>query len=240
MTVKFVRSEIVLENNEQYLPSFRLNSDRSQLKGWKEIFLTSEHKKYRKKDIIVAQGQTVHYLYYIVDGLVEYTYVREDGEPKLLEVLGAGNIFGLQPLFGNNPAVGSFIALEDSVLSRIGIETINTSMSQNPSLTRELLIELSKITGGLIRQINERTQSADRRIEDAIHAIAEYRSRGNLNSHDIYISLSQDDLARITRTTRVTVTKAVKNLKTRKLIDTAYGGIIVPDYSLLCGGAKDS
>lgn len=213
------------------LPSFRLNSDPSQLSGWKKIFQTEESRKVPKKVIIVEQGQEVNYLYYIQKGMVEYTYIREDGSQELLEILGEGSIFGLQPIFGKNPAVGSFITLNDTLLNVIRVDKLNAYMDRDPRLTKELLVELSKITGGLIRQLNERTLSAERRIEELIYLLAEYSNREEAATGNIHISLSQDDIARITRTTRVTVTKAVGELKKQRLIDTCYGGIIVRDFS---------
>ncbi len=222
-----------MDNREIYFPSFRFNSDLSQIKGWQKIFETGKGKKYPKKSVIVEQGQEVKHLYFITKGLVEYTYVREDGTQELLEVLGDGNIFGLQPIFGRNPAIGSFIALEDSVLCLISIEELNAYLDRDINLVKELLVELSKITGGLIRQINERTLSADRRVEEVIYLLAEYIHKRESGQQNICISLSQDDLARITRTTRVTVTKTVGELKKRKLIETSYGGIIVRDFSRL-------
>ncbi len=214
---------------DSHLPGFRLNSEPSQLIGWKNKFQMSEHKRYPKKTVIVEQGERVRSLFFIVKGLVEYTYMREDGTLELLEILGDGNLFGLQPIFGNNPAVGSFIALEECVLSLIHADRLNDYIEQEPGLAKELLVEWSRVTGGLIRQICESTLSADSRVEELIYLLAEYSIKKNVVQCNICIPLSHDDLARMTRTTRVTVTKAVRELKNKKLIDTCYGGIIVKD-----------
>lgn len=42
---------------------------------------------YSKKSVIVNQGQSVNCLYFIVKGLIEYTYINEEGTEELVEVL---------------------------------------------------------------------------------------------------------------------------------------------------------
>lgn len=216
-----------------YFPSFRLDSNYPPLNEWQRIFQSKERRKANKKEVIIDQGQDVKFLYYIVSGLVEYTFTCPDGTQEMLEILGAGNIFGLQPIFGKNPAIGSFIALEDSVLARMSVEELNHQMDMNPVLVKELLVELSKITGGLIRQIYEQTFCAEHRVEQAIYLLADYKSKASPTNQKISISLSQDDLARITRTTRVTVTKVLAELKRQEFIGTAYGEILVKDLNAL-------
>ena len=53
------------------------------------------------------------------------------------------------------------------------------------------------------------------------------------------IGLSQIDLARITKTTRVTVTKVLSELKQKGIVKTTYGGLIVTDLEALRCAAHD-
>ncbi len=62
-----------MSNNEIYFPKYRMNLEQNQLSGWKRIFRNRNCKKYPKKSVIVNQGQSVNYLYFIVIG--NYNYI---------------------------------------------------------------------------------------------------------------------------------------------------------------------
>jgi len=218
-----------MEKNGLNFPDFRFSSDKPALTDWKQIFKNREQKKYSKKSVIVQQGQEVNYLYYIVSGLVEYTYTTDDGIQELLEILGDGNLFCLQPFFGGNPAVGSFVALEDAIITIISCKELDYYINQDYNLAKELLVEFARVTGGLVRQIYTQTYDAERRVEELICLLAEYRKEKRDHNKGIYVGLTQEDLARIARTTRVTVTKALGELRKYHLIETAYGGLLVRD-----------
>ncbi len=217
-----------MRKNEFYFPKYRISFESTSLREWKEIFKGETYKKYPKKSIIVNQGEDVNHLYFINKGLVEYTSITEDGTEELVEILGDGNLFCLQSIFGRNPSIGSFITLEDSLISSISISLLKSYIDIHKNLAIELLEELSKITNGLTRQIFGQRLSAEERIEEIIYYLAEYYERRKNNSiNRITIPLSQMELAKIARTTRVTVAKVLSKLRRLKLIDTAYAGIIV-------------
>jgi CRP/FNR family transcriptional regulator, cyclic AMP receptor protein len=213
-----------MRKNEFYFPKYRISFESTSLSEWKEIFKGETYKKYPKKSIIVNQGEDVNHLYFINKGLVEYTSIAEDGTEELVDILGDGNLFCLQSIFGRNPSIGSFITLEDSLISSISISQLKSYIDIPKNLAIELLEELSKITNGLTRQIFGQRLSA----EEIIYYLAEYYERRKNNSiNRITIPLSQMELAKIARTTRVTVAKVLSKLRRLKLIDTAYAGIIV-------------
>lgn len=221
-----------MSNNEIYFPEYRINFESNQLIGWKKIFRHKNCRRYSKKAVIVNQGQSVNCLYFIVKGLIEYTYINEEGTEELVEVLGDENLFGLQAIFGDNHSAGFFIALEDSIISSISILELKEYLSKDGNLVKELLRELSKITNGLTRQIFEERLSAEERVEQTICCLAEYYVKRESDCESqIFIPLSQTELARISRTTRVTVTKVLSKLKRLKLIHTTYAGVIIYNFN---------
>lgn len=111
-------------NYPEYLPNFRIRRDPNSLTEWKKLFLREPSKAYSKRDTIIGQGRRSPYLYFIVRGLVEYTYVDEDGNESVIEILGEGNVVNLQPLFGNNPAAGTFKTLTDCAVTSLGEDEV--------------------------------------------------------------------------------------------------------------------
>lgn len=155
----------------------RVRYDPEGLEKWKKIFMSKEARVFSKKTVIVHQGEKVNYLYFIISGLVEYTHIYMDGTQELLEILGDGNIFCLQPVFSETFAVGSFIAFEESVISLISVEELNAYIAQDTDLAKELLRESSQIANGLIRQLFSQTTRAEYRIQQMICTLAEYKKR---------------------------------------------------------------
>lgn len=220
-----------MEKRDFYFPKYRIDFESTSLMEWEKVFIEEPCRTYSKKSIIINQGDDVTCLYFIIKGLVEYTHITAEGTEELVEILGDGNLFCLQSIFGGNPSIGSFITLEDSLISSISISELKRYIDIHKNLSIELLEELSKITNGLIRQIFGQRLNAEERVEEIIYCLAKYyERRENNNNNGILIPFSQIEIAKIARTTRVTVAKVLSKLRKLKLIDTLYAGIIV--YSL--------
>lgn len=229
--------EAAHEEARKKLPTFRLNSDPNALRKWRTIFMQERTYEYKKKQVLLEQGIYTDSVYYIVEGLVEYTHVDTEGNEKLIEVIGQGSIFNLQPFFGGNVTLGSFVTLvptrvvplkKDKLLGLLG----------DKELAEELLHEMSSIVAGMTRQLWVNAESANTRIEQVLYGLAENRLLFRPEDEHALIDVAQSDLARISRTTRVTVTKALSKLKEMGVVEVQYGGILVKDLDALQNLAK--
>lgn len=218
------------ENYIAGFPDFRLNANPDMLKGWSEIFKSRQHITVPPKAVVSTQGEIPKTLYYIESGLMEYTYTDTNGDQNLIEVLGDYCLFPLQPIFGNNPMVGTFQALEICTLSLISVEEVHQLIRDDSSLAIELLAEFGRISGGHIRHLGMNMMQTTDRVMEIFFHLAEYKMRHACEGNIPLIQLSQNDLARITRTTRVTVTKVISELKKEGIIETAYGGFTIMDF----------
>ena len=214
-------------------PDFRLNANPDMLKRWREIFRSKQHITVPARSAIVEQGKRARNLYYIENGLVEYTYIDKDGEQRLIEILGDYCVFPLQPMFGKNAMVGTFLALEECTLSVISVEEVLEYLRQDSTLALEFLAEFGRISGGHIRQLSMNTVGTTKRVKQILCLLAEYRLKHTRRGEYPVIGLSQGDLARITKTTRVTITKILSELKQENIVKTTYGGLIVTDLKAL-------
>ncbi|MCL2493237.1 MAG: Crp/Fnr family transcriptional regulator [Clostridiales bacterium] len=216
-------------------PAFRIlsRSSAAEVSGWAEFFRSRSAAVYSKGSVIVAQGEENPNIFYIVRGLVEYTNIGENGSENILEILGPGNMLNLQPTFGHNPPVGTFAALSECVLASADVNLIFTLIEQDHTLALEMLEEMAFIIGGLNRQLSVEAERSDIRTQRVIHMIATIHRRVYKEEDPIYIRLSQSDLARIIRTTRVTISKILADMKRRGILETDYGGVIVTNFDLL-------
>lgn len=221
------------ENYIAEFPDFRLNANPDMLIRWREIFRQKQHITVPARSAIVEQGKRAKNLYYIERGLVEYTYIAREGEQSLIEILGDYCVFPLQPMFGNNAMVGTFLALEECTLSVISVEEVLDYLKRDSALALEFLAEFGRISGGHIRQLSMDTAGTTSRVKQILCLLAEYRLRHTKRGEYPVIDLSQGDLARITKTTRVTITKILSELKQKNIVKTTYGGLVVTDLKAL-------
>lgn len=195
------------------------------------LFVNRPYLSYPKGSVIIDQGQLVDKIFYIIKGLVEYVHINDDGTENLIDLLCEDNVVCIPYLFSKTATTGFFIALTDTTLSLISEDEMHYYLEQDHDLAKGMIEELSKIVGGLINQMSAYTISAEQRVLEIICYLAEVSSRNTAYQKDKPINLSQFDLARISRTTRVTVTKVLGKLKDERLIMTTYGGIIVKDLN---------
>lgn len=219
-------------HNKKPLPNFRLNSDPNALKRWREIFLCQEGTEHGKKEVILQQGILTDSVYYIVYGLIEYTHVDKEGNEKLIEIIGQGSIFNLQPFFGGNVTLGSFSTLVPTKVVPMPKEKLLGYLSDK-QLAEELLGEMATIVSGMTRQLWAGSEAAGTRIDQVLYALAVNRLLFRPGEKHALVDVAQSDLARISRTTRVTVTKVLGKLKEEGIVEVLYGGILVRDLEAL-------
>ncbi len=222
-----------MESFDAQYPIFRCNRKKESLALWKKVFLSKPAKFFPKKTTLIEQGETPNNLFYIVNGLVEYTFNFENGSQGLIDVNGDGNVVGLLPLLDKSPSRASFITVEDSSIIPVSKEEIFNYMRTDLDMANELTYEALNILSGLMTQLYSFMFRANRRIEWALYMLAEQKWMRNPDEAEVLLDISQEDLARMSRTTRVTVTKALTDLKNRKALSTSYGGILIQNMDEL-------
>jgi len=220
-------------------PAFRIFSRSSESSGWAVFFASKPAVVYPNHSVIVTQGEENPNIFYIVRGLVEYTSIDENGSDHILEILGPGNMLNLQPVFGRNPSIGTFSALSECILASAHKEEILKQMKNDDRLLTEMLEAMAFIIGGLNRQKTISTERSDIRALRVIHMIAMISRRVYQEDDPICIRMSQNDLARIVQTTRVTISKILSDMKKKGVIDTDYGNISIIDTDLLLKVIKE-
>ena len=226
-------SELDLDEDFYTKPRFRINSRFSSSGRLEKIFLSKEERKYPKGAVIVSQNEECNRVFYLYRGIVEYTYMDINGEDNLMEVLGTGNLINLQPVFGDNPSIATFATLTECTIYSISKDDLWNHMLSDKLVTKDLLEEMALIIGGLNRQLCMSTEKTDKRTFMVLYLLAESLRVGNDSCNEIVIKLSQDELARMIRTTRVTVSKILSSLKQKGVIDIDYGKIQIKDINLL-------
>lgn len=229
------QANVSLEHTPRPLAWFRIQTEPGQLRHWSELFHDKPRLRFSKGATILQQSQPVEHLYYVQSGLVEYIYCDPDGNEHLIDVMAAGHILGLPSLFSADKlAMGDLRALSRVELSMMPMREVYRYIEADPVLSKELLEESSRIVGAMAMQAYSKSIPAESRIIQALYLLAESVAKSEPDRKTtVSLNISQNELARICHTTRVTATKTLKKLKSTGLVDTTYRYIVVLDRDAL-------
>lgn len=106
---------------------------------------------------ILTAGERSDSAYLILEGKVEIRIGAMGDEPKILAVLGKGDVVGEMSLFDNAPHMASAIAVEKTVASTVSAGEFLRRLEEMDPLMRGIL----KIWAKRIRQMGERLMDQD-------------------------------------------------------------------------------
>lgn len=99
----------------------------------------SSYLEVRSEERIYWQGEIPNACYQVISGHVRRTLASPEGDEKTIDVMSAGQGFGLVEMFGQAPYVSFAAATEKSLLLRIGREVIMEAMGANPMLSLRVM-----------------------------------------------------------------------------------------------------
>src|SRR5271157_23401 len=186
--------------------------------------------KYRKDQIIFAQGQVADAVFYIQEGKVKLTVVSEQGKEAVVAILGPGHFFGEGCLNGHPLRIATTRAMDECVLTRIEKATMIATVHNEPEFSEVfmsyLLTRNSRIEEDLIDQL---FNSSEKRLARLLLLLANFGKEGR--PEPIVGTFSQETLAEMIGTTRSRVSFFMN--KFRKLGFIEYNGKLEVHNSLL-------
>ncbi len=182
---------------------------------------------YKKGDCLYRQGELDHCFYLILRGYVLISATREDGSEFTLEMMGRRAVCGEAAAFDGGPCFTSAVALEEAEVVAFHAEDVSAAFREFP----EIAIALLRITARKQRIIAVRAQylaslKPEARIAELLHRLAEQYGTRDGTATMIGISLTHKQMAALTGTTRVTVTRVLKRLR-------EHGDIAVKGHNVL-------
>jgi rhodanese-related sulfurtransferase len=115
-----------------------------------------ERRRFKAGEVIFKEGEDPHGEAYVVHGgTVEIRRLLE-GQERVLNTLGEGELFGQMALFRRSPRSAAAVALSDVELLIIRNERLDWLIRNRPQLTMELLRQLSELVVSTDRERSER------------------------------------------------------------------------------------
>jgi CRP/FNR family transcriptional regulator len=199
-------------NKVWYLRQNRLfeSAGEGALESGESIFKTC---LFPKRSRVFDEGDPTRLVYLIKRGKVRITRLTADGKEVTVAVLGAGDLFGEETLFGTEPRMTHAVCLEESLLCTAKAEDLFALLAKDPTLA----LNVAKI-------LSERLLDASATMEDLAYAkvpdrimhlferlAAEHGIPGDGGTL-LDIRLTHADIASLIGSTRETVSLEMSNL----------------------------
>lgn len=177
-------------------------------------------KQYQKKQNIYIQGDAADSIFYVQNGLVRLTQTIEDGDERVLSILGSGEFFGLGCLARQEFRSTTVTAMTDTTVTRLARELVTKSIHNDEEFTRELIEYLVAHSTQVEDELNnQRIYPAQFRLARTLVVLANF-GQGDDQSR-VIPGISQQDLADIIGTTRSRVSFFLNRFRANGLI--SYG-----------------
>lgn len=170
-------------------------------------------RRYPRHSVVVEEGLPGDYMYVICEGRVKVTKLSEDGREKILKLLGAGDFFGEMALLDRAPRSASVETLDASRMLALARNDFLASMRSSPNLAMAVVQELTR----RLREASEHASSLSflnvrERTKDSLARLAQEGAvRGERR---VTPALTHQQIADMIGTSRETVTRVIKDLKT--------------------------
>ncbi len=184
---------------------------------------------YRKNAVIVLSGQPAHALCVMLSGQAKVLTTAEDGRVVILSIVRNGDFFGEAALLDDEPHTATVVATEDSRLLMLQREDFHRCIQEMPRMVL-----------GLLRALCARLRAADQTIGGLIlldvpgrvaRLLLQLATRSA--GAQILDPPTHETIAQMIGSTRETVSRTIRGLADRKLIDVARRRIAIRDRHAL-------
>lgn len=203
----------------------------------RQLLASCTPRRFKRREILCHEGDPGDCLHLVKSGLLLIRVATPLGYTATLTVIGPGDSFG-----------------ELALLSSEAKRTATVEAAENAetlTLTRTQLIVLRAANPDIERMLTQTLVAQVRRLSamvlEALYLPVEARVvRRLVNLARIYggsapmaeIRLTQDDVASMAGTTRVTANKVLRELEQRRIVELRRGRIVVTDRAALVASAN--
>lgn len=193
-------------------------------------------KKYSKHQIIYRVGDTPDDVFVLVNGIIKIISKSGEGREVIKTIIHPKSLFGIEYLSSQNVRLNTAKSIDkDLICFAINSKDFKAYLKENWALTEKFI----KMQGTRLMYLEERFESlvfkdARERIIDFLKDNAKTNGRQVGLEMLIKHSLTQQDIANYTGTSRQTVTYVLNDLKRQNQIYFKRKSILIRDIANLC------
>ena len=174
-------------------------------------------------------------VFFLKQGRVKIGSYSKEGREVIKTIVHPGDMFGEMGLLGEEKRKDFAIAMDDDVrICTLGVDEAISMMKSNPDLGLKITTKI----GDRLMKLERRFESlvfkdARTRIVEFVRNMAKERGVKYADEVQLNHSLTHQDIANLTATSRQTVTTVLNELKEEKIINFDRQTILIHDMNKL-------
>ena len=185
--------------------------------------------KYKKKSIVDFLNEPSSYIYLIKSGYVQQYFINNEGNEKILLLLKSGDIFGEITHFQNDNNQVITKTLVETEFEKIPVNLFDNYAKKHPEIYYYISLMISNKFRILMAQIQDSSFcNAEERLKNLLIRLAFQNGEKVCNGIKINHNFTHEELAGMISSTRSTVTRKIKSLEEKGIIEIK-DNIIIKD-----------
>ena len=193
-----------------------------------------ERRRFAAGEMLYEQGEISPLFFFVERGMVQVSILRQDGTETILEYMGPDTICGEGAAFDRLPRFSSAIAVEPTVAIAFDTDRLTGRFAEDPGFAAALLRATSlkqRVLALRLEQLASR-EPEGRAMElfgrlAALFGTATPAGDGHPEGRLLANSLTHEEIAAMTGTSRVTVTRCLQRLRDAGAIHIVDGRYLV-------------
>lgn len=185
-----------------------------------------------KGEVLIRPEEPLASVFYIVSGSVIKYDISPSGNKVIVNEFKVGAFFPMAIAINESANYYSFEASSDAVLKVAPVPRVITFIKNEPKVLYDLLSRVYRGTDGLQRRMAH-LMGGDATSRLLFELINTCRRFGEAIPEGIEIPLSENDLAKRSGLSRETISRIMKKLKAKNLVQVRHGSIVVLDLKSL-------
>lgn len=189
--------------------------------------------RYKKRQLIYAEGNHPSKLFYILKGKVKTFKTSPDGKDLVMDLYKEGDFLGYIALLEESPYKESAEAMEDTSLAIIPKEDFDELMHHSYEVSKNFIKLLAKnVSEKEEHLLNIAYSSLKKKVAEALLTIIQKYGRSN-NQEEYSIDITRENLAAIAGTATESLIRTLGDFRNERIIDIDNGIIIVKNMKKL-------
>ena len=171
-------------------------------------------RKFNKDQPIFLPGDESNQLYFLKNGSVKISNFSADGKEVIHSIIRKGEIFGELAAISDAEREQIAVGIKAGILCSLNVEDLKKFMIENHRFN----LQITKIIGFRMRKVESRIESlyfktAPNRIKSFIVELANDYGVAIQQGKEVELSLTHNDIANLTATSRQTVTAVLNQME---------------------------
>lgn len=196
-----------------------------------QFFQNYKTRIYKKGEILIRADDNPAGIFFLEKGIVKQYAISKKGNDQVVNIFKEQSYFPMSWAINETHNEYFFEAMTDLTIKLAPRDAVLTFVKDNPDVLYDLLARVYKGTDGLLTRLTYMmTGDAYARL---ITELLIQSKRFNHNQETIRIEFNEKDLASLTGMTRETISREMKLLKDKNLVEIIKNVIVINNASNL-------